>query len=212
VASPGEIELGEAKVAFVPSAIITGFTQRRYSIVLTDVRALFVLNRLVRIPVLLGAMGGGWAAGLLVAVLAGVRSTFIILLSLAVGGFLAEGLAVLSTHRVHPDYTTSSAEDLANRDGTLIVHYASVQALAIEPRGRFSHRLRLAYIDGAGARREVSVLLIPEVEWLRSRVAAGSKVPAAYSEYAEAARRSFAQILPPGVLSSPTEPPRPENV
>src|SRR5437879_8302324 len=181
----GGRSLAEAMVAFVPSAIITGRTQRRYSIVLTDVRALFVLNRLIRLPVLLGAMGGGWAAGLLVAVLVGVRSPVLILLSLAVGGFIAEGLAVSATHRGRPDYATSSPEELANRDGTLIVPYSSMPRLAIEPRGRFSHRLRLAYVDVGGGQREVSVLLLPEVEWLRSRVAAGVKGPAAYSEYAE---------------------------
>ena len=53
------VAVGETKIAFVPSVIVTGLVQRTYGVVLTDIRLLFVLHRSVSVLVFGAGVGGG---------------------------------------------------------------------------------------------------------------------------------------------------------
>ena len=170
----------EAKIALVPSVVVTGLTQRRYGLMLTDSRALFVLQRSLSLPVLLVSVGGGGAAGAILATLANLGGTTTAL-AFAIGGLLGMGVAC--------------------RKGALAIPYGSIHALVLEKNSRIVSRLWITYDASAGMRHELRALLLPDTRWVRSRGDSGVKPREAYAEYTESVRQAFVRAFPPDVAS-----------
>jgi len=189
--------VAETKVALVPSVVIVSrLTQRQYGLVLTDARALFVLQRTLRLPVLWAAMGVGVAAGLLLAAGANVRSTTTILLLILAGVSLALLPARAVMRQRIPDYATMTPDQLAAWSGTLSVPYISIQSVALRKVRTVSSRLTIIYRHQGGSLRELRATLLPDLRWVRARMDAGVNARAAYAEYAGSVRQAVTRALP----------------
>ena len=190
----------EAKIALVPSVVVTGLTQRRYGLMLTDSRALFVLQRSLSLPVLLASVGGGGAAGAILATLANLGGTTTAL-AFAIGGLLGMGVAWAGMRERIPDYATLDPDQLAGRKGALAIPYGSIHALVLEKNSRIVSRLWITYDASAGMRHELRALLLPDARWVRSRGDSGVKPREAYAEYTESVRQALVRALPPAIAS-----------
>lgn len=199
MALPGDV-VAETKIALVPLVVVTGLTQRRYGLVLTDARAIFVLQRSLSLPVFYASSGVGGAAGTILATLANMGSTTTVF-ALSIGAFFGMALAWSGMRESIPNYATLTPDQLAGRKGALAIPYASIQALVVDKGRRFSSRLLMTYLDSAGMRREFYGVLLPETRWLQSRVRAGVKGREAVSEYVESVRQALRRALPPELVS-----------
>jgi hypothetical protein len=186
------------KVALVPRVVVSGLREREYGVLLTDVRALFVLERSDRRLLAMAALILGGAAGILLLTIAGRTSTTDVLVGFGMGAVLAASVANRAIRPHRPDYDAVSPEDLANRAGSISVPYSSMLSLHIERRSGTSPRLSLAYSDPSGARRDFHALVLPDVGWVRSRIDAGAKLPDALGEYAESVHQAFSRALGAG--------------
>lgn len=195
----------EAKVALVPS-VITFAPVKRYAMLLTDVRALFLFRSYGISPVTSVALVVGLILSFLAALLMTAHSAMDVIFAFLFGISVGCTIAVLAKPSRQIDYATSSVEDLANLEGSWSLPYASIEAAKVEKRRVGPARLRLTCLAPGGVQVKIHTRLHPDPMWLRSRKAKGVKRSEAYAEYAESVRETLKRSLPRDVAVTLGEP------
>jgi len=164
--------LEERKVALIPRVVVSGaMGPKEYGLVLTDRRAIFVLESASKAA--LGAALGG-----------------------AIGAAIAQGAA----ERRWVDYDRASPDELAREPKNLVVPYEALEEVRLKRRFG-STKLQLAFLTPERKRKKVDGVLMPPDEWMRSRKASGVRPKEAVAEYARTAQVALQNALPPAVAA-----------
>lgn len=193
---------GERKVALVPKMVASkGWVDGEYALVLTDIRALFVLERRINRALIQVVFLSVLLVGFVLAILWGPSNGTGLFLAIGAAG-LATAAVRASMRQTYVDYDAATPVELAAREGTLSVAYASMDRLEIlRPNRRIVHLFRLAYTDGAGAPQTLPARLVPKTGWIRDRRAERMPPREIYATYAQAVRDALQVALPSDDLS-----------
>lgn len=163
----------ERKIAVVPHVVVTGaLGPKEYGILLTDERAIFVLESASKTG--LGAALGG-----------------------AVGAAIAGGLAT----RKYVDYGQEDPERLANDPDNIVVPHSSIQSLQLK-KTLGSHVLRLEYVRADGKSKKIAAQVVPSVDLFRRGKQTGIRPKEVSADYARRVQEAFRQALPQNVLAT----------
>lgn len=162
----------ERKVALIPRVVVSGaMGPKEYGLVLTDRRAIFVLESASKAG--LGAALGG-----------------------AIGAAIAQGVA----EKRFVDYDRADPDELAGEPKNLVVPYEALEEVRLK-HSLGAAKLHLAFFTSEGKRKKVEGVLVPPDEWTRSKKAAGVKPKVAAAEYARTAQVALQSALPPAVAA-----------
>ncbi len=162
----------ERKVAVVPHIVVAGaLGPKEYGILLTDERAIFVLERASKAG-LAGALGG------------------------AVGAAVAGGLA----DRKYVDYEHEDPERLASDPDNITVPHRAIQSLQMK-KTLGSHVLRLEYLRPDGKSKKIAAQVVPTRELFRQGKETGIRPKQVSADYARKVQEAFRQALPPNVAA-----------
>ncbi len=147
---------------------------KEYSLVLTEARSIFVLERATHATANY-FLGGGI-------------------------GILAGNL--LNERKTH-DYSQENIDQfIQNKDNIVILHY-QVQKISIKKPLGSPYSLYLEYTDvGTGKNKKIRAFLIPPKEYIKQKKSEGIKEKIAVEEYAKKIQEAFTKSLPQSVILS----------
>lgn len=202
MASSVGMSVAETKIALVPRIIATARgIDRYYGLVLTDLRAIFVLEWTFRRDLALLGLFGGFACGIVLAVILNAQGNLPIFLVVGLG-FIGGTIPRAFNRRRTVGYDALSPDDLARLEGTIVVPFTALERLSIARASpRVPYRLNLDHIGEDGHRGSLRFVVRPEPTWLRAQGRTGAKIKAAYDAHAASVRQAFEKALPPDVAS-----------
>ncbi len=186
----------ERIAATLPRMITPGVRQREYTLVLTDARAIFVLDRDVRLWVYWVLALGLGALGFVVAFYL-IPTTIGVIGGIVVGSYAGIGVGKLLMPRVPPPSPGSTADELSGRSGSRVIPYADVEAVVLAPSARRFPRVRFVLRRAGGATETFEVMAALELR--RAMRATGRQIAEEMAGRAEDLRTTLAGALPPSL-------------
>lgn len=165
--------MAERKVAVIPHVVVTGaLGPKEYGVLLTDERAIFVLESASKAG-LAAALGG------------------------AVGAAVAGGLA----SRKYVDYEREDPERLATDPDNIVVPHGSIRSLQLK-KTLGSHVLRIEYLRTDGKSKKIAAQLVPNAELIRKAKETGVRPKEATADYVRRVHEALRQALPPAIAAA----------
>jgi len=163
----------ENKIGIIPNINVSAATgPKEYCILLTDLRAIFVMENASH--AMLGMMVGG-----------------------AVG---AIGASLLSSKKT-VDYENVDVEHLASDKKNIVILYSDIQKIRIKKSFASPYILYFEYINSNnGKNRKITAAIVPPKEQIKQKKKDGIKTKAINEEYAQNVQNALKNALPQSVV------------
>jgi hypothetical protein len=163
----------EKKIGLIPRVVIQGISgPKEYGVLLTDFRAIFVLEMASKANI--GGMIGG-----------------------TVGRLAAAALC----QRTTIDYTNEDPERLAGSEHSIVITHSQIRKIMIKKTFGSPYTLYLEYTEPeTGKNKKIHAFLIPPVDLVKQKKQEGLKEKVVLEEYVKKTQEAFQHSLPSSTL------------